>query len=125
MASLKVEFSTVRELEKKSAQVFMYAGGALLLGIVLIFVFPPIGIFLAIVSALAILGAMVGVSVLGKEDTRQVFCPYCSSKNDVYVSKASLDCDICRRPVLIGPNGEATMAQPIDLTPQHNKNLVE
>lgn len=119
MASLKVEFSTVRELEKKSAQVFIYGGGAFFAGLVLIFIVPPLGVFLAAVSAPTVLAAMVGVSILGKERTRQVFCPYCSSKNDVYVSRTKLDCDICRRPILIDGNGEAVMAQPIDLTPQH------
>lgn len=125
MAHLKVEFNTVRELEKKSAQVFMYGGGAFFVGIVLIFVAAPIGIFLTIISALAVLAAMIGVSILGKERTRQVFCPYCSSTNDVYASRSSLDCDICHRPILIDQNGEAVMAQAIDLTPQHNKNLGE
>lgn len=125
MASLKVEFNTVRELERKSAQVFMYGGGAFLVGLVLIFFIPPIGIFLAILSALAVLAAIVGVSILGKEKTRQIFCPYCSSKNDVYVSRTNLDCDICRRPVLIDQNGEAVMAQALDLTPQHNKKAGE
>lgn len=125
MAHLKVEFSTVRELEKKSAQIFMYGGGAFFVGIVLIFVAPPIGILLTILAALAVLAAMIGVSILGKEGTRKIFCPYCSSTNEVYMSRSGLDCDICSRPILIDANGEAVMAQPIDLTAQHNKNLVE
>ena len=125
MASLKVEFSTVRELEKKSAQVFIYGGGAFFVGLVLVFIVPPVGVFLAAVSAPTVLAAMVGVSILGKEKTRQVFCPYCASKNDVYVSRTKLDCDICRRPILIDQNGEVGMAQPIDLTPQHNKKAGE
>jgi hypothetical protein len=74
-------------------------------------------------SALAVLAAMIVVSIMGKERTRQIFCPYCTSKNDVYVSRKSLDCDICRRPILIDENGEAVMANPIDVTAQHNKNL--
>lgn|GEM_PF-1076614 len=125
VASLKVEFSTVRELEKKSAQVFSYGGGAFFVGLVLIFIAPPIGVFLVAISAPTVLAAMIGVSILGKERTRQVFCPYCSSKNEVYVSRTKLNCDICRRPILIDQNGEAVMAQPIDLTPQHNRKVGE
>jgi len=121
MASLKVEFATVRELEKKTSQVFIYGGGAFLLGILLIFFAPPIGIIVTVLSASAVLGAMVYVSMLGKEKSRPLFCPYCASKNDVYVSRRGLDCDICSRPIIVDENGEAVMAQPIDLTPRHNQ----
>jgi len=121
MASLKIEFATVRELEKKTASIFKYGGGALLAGIVLIFVFPPIGIPLAALAAVALLGGIIYVSMLGKERSRAIYCPYCSSKNDVYASRREFACDMCRRPVKIGDNGEAIMAQPIDLTARHNQ----
>lgn len=123
MAQLKVEFSTVRELEKKSAQVFMYGGGAFFVGVVLIFIVPPIGVILSILSALAVLAAMIGVSIIGKERTKQVFCPYCSSTNDVYLSRSEFDCDICRRPIQFDGNGEAVMAQPIDVAALHDKSM--
>jgi hypothetical protein len=123
MASLKVEFATVRELEKKTSQIFIYGGGAFVLGIVLIFVAMPIGVVVTACSAIAVLGGMIYVSMLGKERSRPVFCPYCSSKNDVYISRRELDCDICGRPIIIDENGEAVMANPIDLTPRHNQNI--
>lgn len=121
MASLKVEFATVRELEKKTSQIFIYGGGGFLLGIVLIFLAGPIGIILTALSAIAVLGGIIYVSMLGKEKSRPLFCPYCSSKNDVYVSRRELDCDICSRPIVVDENGEAVMAQEIDLTPRHNQ----
>ena len=121
MASLKIEFATVRELEKKSSQVFIYGGGAFLVGIVLIFVAAPIGVIITALSAIGVLGAIVYVSVLGKERSKPLFCPYCASKNDVYVSRRQLNCDICCRPILVGENGEVVMAQPIDLTARHNQ----
>lgn len=121
MASFKIEFDTVRELEKKTSQVFVYGGTGLVVGIVLIFIFPPIGIFATVLSAIAMLGGMIYVGMLGKEASRPLFCPYCSSKNDVYVSRREFACDICRRPVLITENGEAVMAEEIDLTPRHNQ----
>jgi len=121
MASLKIEFATVRELEKKSSQVFVYGGGAFLVGLVLIFIAGPIGIILTALSALTVLGAIIYVSMLGKERSRPLFCPYCASKNDVYVSRRQFDCDMCRRPVIVTETGEPAMAQPIDLTARHNQ----
>jgi hypothetical protein len=121
MAFMKIEFATVRELEKKSSQIFMYGGGAFSLGIVLIFAIPPIGIFLTILSAAAVLAGIIYVMMLGRERSRALFCPYCASKNDVYVSRRELNCDMCNRPIKVGENGEPVMAQPIDLTPRHNQ----
>ena len=120
MASL-IEFSTVRELEKKSSRVFIYGGAGLFVGLVLIFIVPPVGVILAALSALAVLGAIICVSALAKERTRQLFCPYCASRNEVYASRREFNCDICRRPIIVDEFGEAQMAQPIDLTPRHNQ----
>lgn len=121
MASFKIEFSTVRELEKKSSHIFMYGGGAFLAGIVLIFIAAPLGVFVTAISALVLLGGIVYVSMLGKEQSRPVYCPYCSSKNDVYVSIQKFGCDICSRPIIFNENGEAVMAEEIDLTARHNQ----
>lgn len=111
MSPLKIEFSTVRELEKKSFKVFAYGGGGFLAGIVLsVLALPFIGIPLIVLSAVAILGAIVWVSMLGKEPSRPVFCPYCSTRNDVYESRKQFDCDICGRPIIISESGEALRA---------------
>ena len=117
MASLKLEFSTVRELEKKSSQVFIYGGGAFLVGIVLIFVAAPIGAIITALSAIGVLGAICYVSMLGKERSNALFCPYCASKNDVYVSRRQLNCDICRRPIILSESGEPI----IDLPARHDQ----
>ncbi|NLN77305.1 MAG: hypothetical protein GX141_00070 [Armatimonadetes bacterium] len=121
MASLKVEFATVRELEKKTSQIFVYGGSGLALGIVFVFIFPPIGIVIAALSLIAMLGGMIYVGMLGKEASHPLFCPYCSTKNDVYASRREFACDICHRHVLVNENGEAVMAEEIDLTPRHNQ----
>ncbi len=121
MASLKIEFATVRELERKIAHIFKYGGIAFGVGVVLIFAFPPIGIPLTALSALAVMCGIIYVSMIGKEKTRPLFCPYCASKNDVYASRREFACDLCHRPVKINENGEPVMAQPIDLTARHNQ----
>lgn len=114
-------FSTVRELEKKTSKAFIYGGGGISVGLVLVFVVMPIGIILMGLSAIALLGAMFYVSIMGKEKSRPLFCPYCSSKNDVYQSVREFNCDICKRPVKIDDLGQPVMAQEIDMTMLHNQ----
>ncbi|MGQ9454533.1 MAG: hypothetical protein ACUVRS_07150 [Armatimonadota bacterium] len=122
MSPRKIEFSTVRELERKTHKIFIYGGFALLVGLLLTVVGAAIiGAPLIVLSAIVLIGAMVYVSVLGKEPTRPLFCPYCSSKNEVYVSRKSFDCDICRRPVVIDENGEPMPAEPIDTTARYTQ----
>ncbi|NLN74863.1 MAG: hypothetical protein GX139_00935 [Armatimonadetes bacterium] len=121
MASLKVEFATVRELEKKTSKIFIYGGAGVVAGIILIFMFPPIGFLITALSLAAVLGGMIYVGMLAKEPSRPLFCPYCSTKNDVYVSRTEFDCDICHRPIIVDENGMAVMAEEIDLTPRHNQ----
>lgn len=115
MASLKIEFDTVRDLEKKSSGIFMYGGGGLAAGFILSFVgLGLIGIPLLVLSGVVLIGGIAYVSMLGKEPSRPVFCPYCTSKNEVYQSRRKFDCDICKRPVIITETGEAVMAEAID-----------
>ncbi|OFX14581.1 MAG: hypothetical protein A2Z18_11345 [Armatimonadetes bacterium RBG_16_58_9] len=122
MASLKVEFATVRELEKKSFRVFAYGGGALLLGLVFTVTgLVIIGVPVLVVSALVLLGGIAWVSMLAKEDSKPMFCPYCSSKNDVYLSRKSFDCDICSRPVVVSETGEPLMAEAIDTEARYDR----
>ena len=122
MASLKVEFSTVRELEKKSFRVFAYGGAGLIAGLVLTLTgLMFIGVPILVLSALVLLGGMGWVSMLGKEESRAMFCPYCSSKNDVYLSRKSFDCDICGRPVIVSESGEPVVAEAIDIEARYDR----
>lgn len=110
MSPLKIEFNTVRELEKKSSRVFMWAGGAFVTGMVLVFIFPPLGGVIMAAGALLALFGIAWVSMLGKEASRAIYCPYCSSKNDVYMSRQKFDCDICKRPIILSESGEPIRA---------------
>ncbi|MDH7601510.1 MAG: hypothetical protein QHI38_05105 [Armatimonadota bacterium] len=122
MAPHKIEFSTVRELERKTHKVFMYSGSSLLIGLLLTLIgLVVIGVPVIILSLVVLIGAMAYVSVLGKEPTRTLFCPYCASKNEVYRSRTRFSCDICRRPVVIDENGEPAPAEPIDTTARYNR----
>ncbi len=125
MAFLKVEFSTVRELENKVAHIFKYGGGAFLAGIALIFVFPPVGIIVTALSAVVVLGSILYVSILGKERSRKIFCPHCASMNEVYVSRREFNCDMCHRQVKVDEGGEVIMAQPIDLFTRQSQSAEE
>jgi len=122
MAFLKVEFSTVRELENKVAHIFKYGGGAFLAGI---FVFPPVGIIVTALSAVVVLGSILYVSILGKERSRKIFCPHCASMNEVYVSRREFNCDMCHRQVKVDESGEVIMAQPIDLFTRQSQSAEE
>ncbi|MDO8683569.1 MAG: hypothetical protein Q7N50_08815 [Armatimonadota bacterium] len=106
---LKPEFATVRQLESKGYGLFKLAG---IIGIVSLIVtmcltflawisIPGLGI-----SILLFFLGMVWMSWLGKEQSRVVFCPYCASKMDVFMSRTELDCDMCERPIKMTPNGE-------------------
>ena len=122
MALFKVEFATVRQLEKKSFCVFGYGGGALLVGLVLMFTgLPFIGLPLMLISAAVLLLGIAWVSVLGRESHRSLFCPYCSSRNDVYHSRRSFNCDICDRPVIVSEDGEPQMSEAIDTEARYDR----
>ena len=121
MASPKIEFATVRELEKKTFRFFGYGGSAFGVGLILtVFGLAIVGAPLMVASGACIIGAMAYVSMLGKEPSRAVFCPYCAMKNDVYVSRTSFRCDICKRPILVSADGVPTAADPVDTRARYN-----
>jgi len=121
MPLIKIEFATVRELEKKTFRIFAYGGGAFGVGLLMTLVgMAIIGAPIMIVSILVVIAAMAYVSMLGKETSRPLFCPYCSSKNDVYASRRNFECDICRRPVLVTEDGEVIAADENDLRARYN-----
>ena len=116
MSAFKVEFATVRELEKKTFRVFGYGGSAFGIGLLLSLMgLVIIGVPLMVVSCIALMVAVAWVSVLGKEATARMACPYCASANEVYQSRKAFSCDICGRPVNVTENGEPVAAEPIDV----------
>ena len=107
MSFLKTDFATVRQLEKKTRVFFEWGVGLLAVGLVCTFILGILGGVLLLVGAVTILAGIVWTSVLGKEASKSVFCPYCTSKNDVYQSIQLFDCDICKRPIKFSADGEA------------------
>ncbi len=121
MASRKLEFSTVRELEKKTFRIFGYGGSVFAIGLVLtVLGLAIIGAPMMVISAAVMTAAMIYISMLGKEPARQLFCPYCASQNEVYQSRRAFNCDICKRPVIVTETGEPVMAEPIDTTARYS-----
>ena len=107
MSAFRMQFDTVRDLEKKTFRVFAYGGAALAVGFVfLLFGMLMIGIPLVLISGSLIIAAIAWVSILGKERTRSIFCPHCSSTNDVYASRRGFSCGICGRDVTVNELGE-------------------
>lgn len=113
---MRVEFDTVRQLEKKSFSVFAYAGGAFLVGLVMsVVALPMIGIPLMLISAVVVLGAIVWVSMLAREPARHVFCPYCTGKNDVFESRRRFSCNLCGRAVTLTDSGDPLAPEGTDV----------
>lgn len=107
MSPLKVEFDTVRDLEKKTFRFFactacVFAVGVISTGVGLVL----IGLPLLVLGMAGLIGGAAWVAALSKEPTRQIFCPYCASANDVYASRRAFRCDICGRPVALGDDGQ-------------------
>lgn len=111
MASRRIEFSTVRELEKKTFRIFRYGGIALVAGLLLSLVVPIVGWAVMGLAIIGVVAAMAYVSMLGKEPSRSVFCPYCACENEVYKSRRSFNCDICRRPIAVSETGEVLVTE--------------
>lgn len=115
MPPFKIEFATVKELEKKTFKVFGYGGVVLAVGLLFALLgLVIIGAPIMVVGGVVIMAGIAWVSMLGKEPTNHVFCPYCSSGNDVYQSRRSFECDICGRAVQISETGEPMMAESLD-----------
>jgi hypothetical protein len=114
------KFDTVRDLEKRNAKWFKTWGVVALAGIVFILiglVSPAImllGLAALIVGAIMLFVGMLHVVNLSREPVRTIYCPYCASKNEVFVSKRELPCDICGRKIGITPHGEAVPLEPMD-----------
>jgi hypothetical protein len=115
----KSKYSTIRELEHKNAGTFKKAGIIAIAGLLMI-MFGS-GTIISVIGIVALLGGvaiaffgMVWMIKLQKEPTRHLFCPYCASKNDVFVSVKEFPCDICHRRIAVSPNGQPIPVEPID-----------
>jgi len=114
----KFDFDTVRDLERKGSRVFKMALVAGVIGLVLTITMQPalmvLGIPLLVVGAAVFFFAMIWMLRLQREATRHLFCPYCASKNDVFVSRKEFSCDICGRRIGVSPAAEPVPLEPIE-----------
>ncbi len=114
------KFDTVRDLEKRNSKWFKTWGSVALGGILLIFVgfvssiIMLLGFAALIVGAVLLFVGMLRVIQLSKEPMRGIYCPYCASKNEVFITKREIPCDICGRKIGITPHGEAIPLEPIE-----------
>ena len=104
----KFDYSTVRELEHKCFRVFYFVGGMVAVGFVMILTSALgfIGIPLAGLGVLLFFATLIWMLKLQREPTRIAFCPYCSSKNEVFMSRRDFFCDVCQRRIGVLPSGE-------------------
>lgn len=112
----KFDYDTIRELERKGFRVF-YAGALLgFVGLVLTLfgALMFLGVPLLLLGAGIFFVAMIWMAWLGKKPVRHLFCPYCATKNDVFMSRKEFACDICGRRVLVSPAGHPIPAEPIE-----------
>lgn len=111
---VKPEFSTVRELENKGYGLFKLAGiiGCVSLVVTIVLTWLVwLSIPGMVLAAVMFFIGMVWISWLGKEPSRVVFCPYCATKMDVFLSRTLIDCDVCDRPMKITSGGEPIALQ--------------
>jgi len=108
VGTFKFDYSTVRELEHKCFRVFYFVGGMVAIGFVMILTSALgfIGVPLAALGVLLFFVTLIWMLKLSREPTRVAFCPYCSSKNEVFVSRKDFLCDVCQRPIGVLPSGE-------------------
>lgn len=113
-------YNTVRDLEKSNKKWFKTAGIIGGVGLVCVFLgallqaLIVVGIAAIIICAVLLLIGMIRVIHLSKEPMRSIYCPYCASKNDVFLTKREIPCDICGRRIGIAISGEVTPLEPIE-----------
>ena len=108
------EFATVRQLEMKGLGLFKWAGIIALAGVLIILFMPyimPVGVVLVAAAVVILLIGMLWISWLGRHQSLHVFCPYCASKNDVFLQHREFSCDICDRLIHLDKNGEPIAAE--------------
>lgn len=110
----KPDYDTIRGLEKKGHGVFKVAGALGVVGVVLLVVAAPVGIAVLLAAAGIFFYGMVWMMKLQREPVRHLYCPYCASKNDVFVSRKEFSCDICKRRVGVAADGQPIPLEPIE-----------
>ncbi|MEN6372812.1 MAG: hypothetical protein ABFD64_12465 [Armatimonadota bacterium] len=115
----KNKYDTIRDLEGQHLGLFKKAGITGLIGLVLTLFgsgtfLSILGIGLIVVGAGIFFFGMILMMKIQKEPTRTVYCPYCASKNDLFVSRQEFACDICGRKIRMSPTGEPIPIEPID-----------
>lgn len=112
-------YDTIRGLEGQYLGLFKKAGILVLVGLlVAVFGMHPLliitGIVLSIIGVVIFIYGMAVMMKLQREPTRTVYCPYCSIKNDVFVTRQEFSCDVCNRRIRISPSGEPIPIEPTD-----------
>lgn len=112
-------YNTIRDLERKNAGLFRAALMMGVIGLVMaalgaIPILLVTGIILITAAAILFFYGMILMIRLQKEPTRHIYCPYCASKNDVFISRREIPCDICGRRIGIPPSGEPIPLEPIE-----------
>lgn len=104
----KFDYSTVRELEHKCFRVFYFVGGMVVVGFVMMItqILAFVGVPLMVLGILLFFITLVWMLKLTREPTREAFCPYCSTKNEVFVTRREFICDMCQRPIGVLPSGQ-------------------
>ncbi|MEN6519894.1 MAG: hypothetical protein ABFD46_01920 [Armatimonadota bacterium] len=115
----KKKYDTIRDLEGQHIGLFKKAGIIGLIGLVLAMfgsgtVLTIFGIGMIVIGAGIFFYGMIVMMRIQKEPTRTVYCPYCASKNDLFISRQEFACDICGRRIKISPSGEPIPIEPID-----------
>lgn len=112
-------YDTIRDLEAQYLGLFKKAGllvliGLLVAGFGMFSLFIIAGIATAAIGAVIFIYGMALMMKLQREPTRTVYCPYCSIKNDVFMTRQEFACDVCNRRIRISPAGEPIPIEPID-----------
>ena len=124
VGTFKFDYSTVRELEHKCFRVFYFVGAMVVIGFVMILsnVLAFIGIPLTVLGVLSFFVTLVWMLRLSREPTREGFCPYCSTKNEFFISRKQFMCDMCGRPIGVLPSGEVI---PLETPEERDAHLEE
>jgi hypothetical protein len=113
---IKADFTTIRQLEKKGYKLFAYAGGMFVVGLILTFtsILAFIGVPLLAAGVGLFFISMLWMMKLGKRPVWDIFCPYCSGKNEVFKTVQRFDCDLCNRGIIVDAHGQAEPTEPVE-----------